>query len=97
MYTDNSTITATGTTAELVETALSKDLDDITMWYDSNAHGPECRKDQGDDDQDSAEMQHLKKKELNLFSRDQKLEVVEGDRLLGLYIVGPLPILVGHY
>ena len=36
MCADDSTITATGKAVEHVETAVSKDLDDITMWCDSN-------------------------------------------------------------
>ena len=86
MYADDSTITATGKTTEAVEEKLNNDLHEVSKWCEENKMVINAEKTKMMLVTTRQKWQHLHKTDPDVQINDKNLQVVNGERLLGVEI-----------
>ena len=86
MYADDSTITATGKTTETVEEKLNNDLHEVSKWCEENKMVINAEKTKIMLITTRQKWQHLHKTDPDVQINDKNLQVVNGERLLGVEI-----------
>ena len=86
MYADDSTITATGKTTEAVEEKLNNDLHEVSKWCEENKMVINAEKTKMMLVTTRQKWQNLHKTDHDVQINDKNLQVVNGERLLGVEI-----------